>query len=184
MKHVSAIIVAAPLFLLAACGASTQNSVSLDDNLKNPLYAQHYYEDMSEQMVSLELNKDPVLKDASKKSIVDNARIDATKRAQDAVDLKTKGLNGVNVMNNTLYFGTDFIVSPGPSLHVFLSNVIDPRQVHFPDPTAVDLGSIKTAYGAQAYPLPESTTPKTYRSLALWDNALGTFYGFAQLQGH
>jgi hypothetical protein len=168
----------------------------LDDNLKNPLYAQHYYEDMSEQMVSLELNKDPVLKDASKKSIVDNARIDATKRAQDAVDLKTKGLNGsimsdadlavgsVNVMNNTLYFGTDFIVSPGPSLHVFLSNVIDPRQVHFPDPTAVDLGSIKTAYGAQAYPLPESTTPKTYRSLALWDNALGTFYGFAQLQGH
>lgn len=194
MKHVSALLLT-PLFLLSACGNSAnQQSMTLDDALKNPLFAQHYYEDLTEQMVSLQLKNDPILKDSGKKSTVENTRARGTKLAQDAVDVTNANLHGeivsdgdmsigrVAFIESNLYFSTDFITTPGPSLHVYLTNVLDPRTIRFPDSTALDMGLIKNPYGAQTFTLPENTSPAEYRTMVLWDNALGKLYGFAQMQ--
>ncbi len=193
MKHRS-LLLALPL-LLSACAPHTSGSVTLDDNLKNPLFAHRYYIELVDQMVNFELTNDPILKEAGKKAAIDDARIKGTKLAQDTALLNQKGLRGtiqsekdqaagsVLLLDNTLYFGTDFITSPGPSLHVYLTTVIDPRQVHFPDATAIDLGPVQNPYGAQAFTLPKTDKPVNFHSLTLWDNALGTSYGFAQLQG-
>lgn len=194
MKNTRALLFLAPLFLAACAGSTPTNSVSLDESLHNPLFAQRYYEDLSALMVTLTVNKDPILKDAGKKAIIDATREQAVKQAQAAAAAQAKGWNGsimsdkdmavgsVTLLDNALYFSTDFVSSPGPALHVYLSNAIDPRQVHFPDPTAVDLGALKNPYGAQTYILPKEDATKTFHSVALWDNALGMIYAFAQLQ--
>ena len=184
-----------PLLFLSACSSHASGSMTLDENLKNPLFAHRYYLDLVDEMVNLQLNNDPILKDAGKKAAVDDARIAGTKIAQDTAAMIQKNIHGtiqsekdraagsVLLTNSALYFSTDFISSPGPSLHVYLSTAVDPRQVHFPDATAVDLGRVQNPYGAQTFMLPKTDKPVTYRSIALWDNALATFYGFAQLQG-
>lgn len=195
MKHASPLVLI-PLLFLAACASNTASSgVTLDENLKNPLFAQRYYEDLTEQMVTLELRNDPLLKDASKKAIIERTRTQSTKHAQDALALRQTGLNGtmqsdkdlalgsVTLVNDTLFFGTDFIATPGPSLHVYVSSLVDPRSERFPDSSAVDLGVLHSAYGAQAFALPKTSPQTTYRSVALRDDALGTIYGFAQLAG-
>ena len=194
MKHRS-LLLALPLMLLGACSAQSSGSVTLDDNLKNPLFAHRYYIDLVDEMVNFQLNNDPVIKDAGKRSAIDDARIQGTKHAQETALLNQKGQRGtiqsekertagsVLLLGNTLFFGTDFITSPGPSLHVYLTTVVDPRQSHFPDATAIDLGPVQNPYGAQAFLLPKTDKPVTYRSVGIWDDALGTFWGFAQLQG-
>ncbi len=194
MKHARALLLATPLFLAACSGSTPANSVSLDESLQNPLFAQRYYTDLSEQMVSLELRKDPILQKADKKSLVERTRIQATKHAEEAAARQGKGMNGslmspkdltigtVTFLDGALFFSTDFIATPGPSLHVYLTNAVDPRDVRFPDETAIDLGALKNPYGAQTYVLSKKDATRTYRTAVLWDNALGSLYGFAQLQ--
>jgi hypothetical protein len=189
----------ASLLLLAACSSGSTGSSTLDDKLKNPLYAQKYYEDLVDHMVSLEIHNDPVLKINGVQAAVDYARTEDVKLAQDAAKLKSQGLRGVIVsdtaesegsallVNGVLYFGPDFYVSPSPSVHVFLSNVVDPRPVKFPDATAVDLGVIQDPYGAQSFTLPETqnTTQQTpKRTLVIFDTKIQKLLGFVQLSGN
>ena len=194
MKHPS-LLLALPLLLLSACSAPSSGSQTLDENLSNPLFAHRYYIELVDEMVNFHLNNDPIIKDSAKKAAIDDARISGTKHVEETSRLKQQGLRGsiqsetdraagsVLLVNDTLYFGTDFIVSPGPALHVYLTTIVDPRQVRFPDDTAIDLGPVQNPYGAQAFPLPKTDKATTYRTVAIWDNALSTFYGFSQLQG-
>ena len=84
-------------------------------------------------------------------------------------------------IDDTLYVGTLFEIDPLPGLHVYLTTVVDPRDVEFPDDTAMDLGPIQTAYGAHAYEVPSVENPLLYRTVVLWDNELGRLHSFAQL---
>ncbi|UPA22289.1 DM13 domain-containing protein [Candidatus Peribacteria bacterium] len=192
MKHARTLLLIAPLFL-AACGTTqTGGSNTLDENLGNPLFAQRYYTDLAEHMVSLQLREDPIMKDAGKKAVIDRTRANAAEKAQDAIDLNAKGQKGyfiserdlslgsVTLVNGMLYFSPDFISTPGPSLHVYLSDVTDPRQGEFPDASAVDLGLLKNIIGAQSFALPEKAAD-SYRTVVLWDDDLGIVHGFVQL---
>lgn len=164
-----------------------------DDNLKNPLYAAQYYADLTERMVNLELQEDPVTKDARKRTIIDQVRKNAVANTQRVASLKQQGQEGILIsdsdlargqvllLKSTLFFGTDFSTVPGPELHVFLSNVLDPRDGQFPDPTAVDLGVLRDAFGAQSIAIAASTDLSDVRTVALYDTKLGQLYGFAQL---
>ncbi len=193
MKRTSALLIA-PLLFLSACAAHQTQTMTLDDQLQNPLFALRYYEDLTEQMVSLQLRNDPILKDGGKKSTVESTRVRATKLAQDAVDVVNANLRGdiisdadlslgrASLIGKNVYFGTDFVATPGPSLHVYVSNALDPRLERFPDKTAVDLGLLKNPYGAQTMDIPETTEGATYRTIVLWDNSLGRIYGFVQLK--
>lgn len=177
--------------LLSAC-SSTVGALQ-EDNLKNPLYAAQYYADLTERMVNLELQKDPVTKDTRKKAIIDQVRKNGVANEQRAANVKAQGQEGtfvsdselvrgeVLLLKHTLFFGVDFAAVPGPQLHVFLSTALDPRDVHFPDSTAVDLGPLPDVFGAQSMSIAENADLSKIRTVVLYDVKLGQMYGFAQL---
>jgi hypothetical protein len=193
MKHT-------PLFLVTAlllAGCSTQQlSDALKQNLENPLYAERYYEDLVDQMVDLEIAEpDMREKDADKASLVERTKNDALAKAKEQARKRLEGKSGrfieVNeivegvalLLNNTLYISSDFLAFPGPSVHVYLTTAVDPRDASFPDSTAVDLGLIQSPYGAQTYALPSNLPQDAmqYRTVVIYDDQLKRIYSFAQL---
>ena len=82
---------------------------------------------------------------------------------------------------NTLYLSPDFEGTPGLSLHLFLTTAVDPRDVEFPDADAIDLGPLKSAYGAQEFAANLPLNQVLYRTVILWDAALERLVSFAQL---
>lgn len=193
-----------PVLFLAAttlvgCGAGfgiPANDASLEDNLRNPLYAEYYYDDLTGQMVDLALQENPILDEPGIRDTVDRTRTRSLQQAAIADKAQLTGRRGgflsdrsvaageALLLDGTLYFGPTFDAAPGPKLSVYLTTLIDPRDEAFPDPTAVRLGGIKNQYGAQAYAVPEQPdagTGAALRTVVLWDDDLGLLYGFAQL---
>lgn len=181
--------------LLAGCG---QNAAQ-GDPFDNPLYARFYYQDLANHMADYSIQNDPIMKDADKKKIVEDARADAMKGIADASAIINAGKRGsfmsdtdyaggsTLLSGNTLYFSQDFNTYPGPSLHVFASTLLDPRGesgsiISFPNDASVDLGPLQSPYLAQAYDLPEEAKDMVLRTVVLWDTKLERIFGFAQLQ--
>lgn len=181
----------APAIALSACNGSTSMN---SDPLQNPLYAEYYYDDLVESMVNFQLN-DPnaVADDERLQKVLEDVRYQGLKKAQEANKLQDTGAKGMLVQakafaqgealfaNNTVYFGPDFLSAPGPSLHVYLSTRVDPRDVEvFPSADDVDLGLMTTPYGTQQYATPE-LDPVAYRTVVLYDTMLKRVYSFVQL---
>lgn len=182
---------------LAGCGYGmpVKDSV-LKDQLRNPLYAEYYYDDLSEQMIGIALRDDPMMREASKRSIIDRTRTRALEHSSLALKAQEDGLVGQFVselelmsgeallLDGVLYMGPTFDAAPGPSQSLYLTTMVDPRDGEFPDATAVSIGGLKNQYGAQAFDLsklPAPTGTGSYRTLVLWDDQLQMLYGFAQL---
>lgn len=197
MKRLFAISMAT--LSLAACGNAVGlplHDTSLQDQLRNPLYAEFYYQDLVETLVSLSLQDDPILQEPGVRAIVDRARVRALEHANLAEKAQDKGRRGgfigdrqwaggeALLLDDVLYVGPTFDSAPGPKLSMYLTTLIDPRDADFPDDTAVRLGLVKNQYGAHAYEVPGGT-PRTgtgaLRTAVLWDDELGLLYGFAQL---
>lgn len=65
---------------------------------------------------------------------------------------------------------------------MYVSNAVDPRDVNFPDDTAIDLGQLESPYGMQRYSVPGAEEEvQQYRTVVLFDKSLERIYGFAQL---
>lgn len=180
--------------LLAACSREPAAlSPSQESVLANPLTADRYFKDLVTTMVDLEINEQAALAQNGLTRTVIRAKERALERAKLAEAQKRQGLLGVFVpvkedpfgqallTGTRLYLGTDFATPPGPNLRVYLSTVVDPRDAAFPDPTAVDLGPLQSAYGAQEYRFTTTRDLKEFRTVALYDTALKRIYGFAQL---
>lgn len=192
MKHAHIALLLTPL-LLVACANNTATT-SLQDNLRNPLFAQRYYTDLSELMVTLDVGGDPLLKNDGRQDIADRTRTQAVKRVEDAIQLRQSGLQGTFIsernltigaaalVNGSVFFSPDFESTPGPELHVYLSDTVDPRTGTFPADTDVDLGLLGNPYGAQEYIIPSAEASRTFRSIVIWDTALRLPYGFVQLE--
>ena len=177
-----------------ACGLRTSGSAN-SDVLRNPLYAEWYYKDLVEDMMNLEIQNDPIMQDEKKKAVIDATRQDALEHAKAATKRRQSGLSGhftagqedskgqVLLLSGILNLGPDFDVVPGPSLHLYLTTAVDPRDIKFPDPSALDLGVMHGPYGAQYYLLPRGQQDMLYRTVVLWDSKLERIYGFAQLSG-
>ena len=183
-----------PLLLLTGCSPTVKQSASLEQYLNNPLYAKQFYTELTDEMVNIEIREPDTLKDKHEASLIRNTKDHSLNLAQLETQKMNSGTTGnfVQVKQSTqgtvlltqqgLFFGTDFTVEPGPSLHVYLTNAVDPRDVAFPDPSAKDIGLIASPYGAQSYAL--ALTPdelKKYRTVVLLDRELNRIYGFAQL---
>jgi hypothetical protein len=180
--------------LLAACAPKPQQETSL---FENPLYAEWYYKDLIENMMNLEIQNDPIVKDASMKSMIQKVRQDALSKAQEATAARQAGQLGllipdtqevrgqVLLAGGKLFFSPDTDIMPGPDLRVYLTPMIDPREGSgsvkvFPDASAVDLGPLQNPYGPSTYALPENLPD--IRSVVLWDAKLKRIYAFAQLR--
>lgn len=177
---------------LAGC-TDIGDAITTKQWLENPLFAERYAESMVDRLVELDITKDPVMTDATKKAFIDEERQRWLEVARDARAAQREGVQGnfipigedargdVLYEHDRLYFGTLFEVDPLPSLHVYLTTVVDPRDVAFPDDTAMDLGPLQTAYGSQFYVVPSVGNPLLYRTAVLWDKDLGRLHSFAQL---
>lgn len=187
------LFLASSLLVLTACASRTAGTSSLEGNLANPLFAKSYYADLATQMAAFEIRNDPMLKNERTKNALEAAREDAIGKTEEASLLVEEGRTGLIISDrdvsigtalirdNMLHFGSDFVTAPGPSLHVYLTDITDPRTDAFPDDAAVDLGPIVTTYGAQSFALPEENT-HAYKTVVLWDTSLRTVYGFVQLE--
>lgn len=179
----------ASTLLLTAC---SQGTISHDDLMKNPLYAERYSEDMVDQMVELFIQKDPVTEEKRKADYLNKARETWTQKAKDATALQLQGGYGTFIelkqvvtgqalyLNDVLYFGPEFDMRALPNTRVYLTTVSDPRAEDFLE-TGEDLGPLKSAYGAQQYTVPHQETKDVYRTVVLYDPTLDYIISFAQL---
>lgn len=191
----SALAFSLSLLTLAGCGGALERA----DLFENPLYQKYYYQDLANHMAEYSIQNDPMLKDAEKKGVVDNARTRALEHIAHADSLINAGRKGAFMSDTdyaagtallagrTLHFSQDFNVYPGPSLRVYVSSMLDPRgesgsTVLFPNDASADLGPLQTPYMAQSYALPDGTDADSIRSVAIWDARLQRLFGFAQIQ--
>lgn len=192
MKHSPLLLTGLACTLLTACGTE-QRSATLESLLENPLFAEQYAEEIVDSMVQIKLAEDPLLEEAGKEAVIDEVRQNWHQRGNEAKDLQRTGRQGffipvreivqgeVLVKDDILYFGPNFTAVPGPALHLYLTTAVDPRDVEFPDETAIDLGLLQSPYGAQQYRLPSLENPLHYRTVVLWDSSLERVHGFVQL---
>ncbi len=185
------------LLLLVGCATqgTSPTTLSLKLRLQNPLVAERYWSEMAEHMADFVRSKNPILKDPVKAAIIEGQRTLALQKVEEARKKETSGISGSFVTpesledvhgqtlltDNTLYFDTTFITYPGPSIHVYLTTVVDPRDVAFPDTSSIDLGALQIAYGAQQYPVSEKSMNPAFRTAVLFDTQLMKTIGFAQL---
>lgn len=181
--------------VLSACNGSpaAYRSDALDEHLQNPLFAEQYFEALVQRMVELVITQDPILQDEQKQTIASDVRREGLEKAKGATQTQLKGTYGefvsasewaigeVLYVQDTVYFGPDFRVDPGPSLHVFFTTTVDPRLASFPDDSAIDLGQIQSTIADQSYPVPNVENPLLYRTVVLFDTLIGRIYAFAQL---
>ncbi len=181
------------LLLLAACGAPA-NSTDLTELLKNPLYAEQYYDAQTDHMVDLLISSGALLDDPSIKAAIEKARTEGIELARAATSRQAGGKIGtvlsdseeamgeVLLLDNTVYVGPDFMVKPGVDIHAYLSEALDPREITFPDETAIDIGAVRSALGAAVYPVSLSADQtEKVRLFVLYDRTLKYVVGFAQL---
>lgn len=184
----------ASVTLLAACTSEpVRTSENLETLLENPLYAERYFKDLVTTMVDMEIHEQRMLTGSGLEATVVRAKERALERAKMAEAQTREGLIGsfvpakeepigqVLLLGTKLYMGSDFSTEPGPNLHVYLSTLIDPRDITFPDEAALHLGPLKNAYGAQNYDVTTTQDAKTFRTVVLYDQALKRVYGFAQI---
>jgi len=190
-------IIATACLLLASCtkpalptGQANPNPETL---MENPLFVERYAEELVDSMAEMKIQNDPILEESGKEAVIDTTRVFWMERAKEARRAQLEGRSGVFLpakefakgevlfLGQTLFFDTLFEATPGPELHVYFTTIVDPRDVEFPDETAIDLGVIQSAYGAQSYELPVLENPILYRTVVLWDAQLERVYGFAQI---
>lgn len=182
------------LLPLSACRGTSPASLTLEQHLQNPLFAEAYGDLLSERMTNLIIQNDPLLQESGKTSLVDKANSRAVSLAKEATAKQREGLTGefigdkeftkgeVLLLGDTLYLGPTFETSPGTELHLYLTTVVDPRDVTFPDPSSVDIGPLQSIWSDQWYAVPEDGADFVFRSVVLWDKELERLYGFAQLE--
>ncbi len=185
-----------PVAMLAGCSANAGSSnISMEQHLQNPLFAERYWEEMVDRMVSRQLNDPEIVKDPAKAAVIDEIRSSALEKAQEQTRKRREGTFGYFVSINeptegqallidkTLYIGPSFMTVPGPNLHIYLTQVVDPRDSKtFPDEATIDLGPLSSPYDEQVYHLPANTKDiEKYRTVVLYDTELERLYAFVQL---
>lgn len=186
------------LFLVVTLAACTQSGSSsraypLRDRLKNPLVAERYWAEMVEHLTEFIRQKDPLAEDSATRAIIDAERERSTARVEEVRETIKDGFKGFFIkekddvqgaallLKNVLYFGTDFLAYPNPEQHVYLTTIVDPRDITFPDPTSADLGPLESPYGAQQYVIPMERHDPRFRTAVLYDRRLKVITGIAQL---
>lgn len=192
MKSFSFLPVIVALTLIFS-GCMNANTTSITQENTNPLTATRYGDELADSLANLIIQNNPIvekegIKDRIQKEIEDAKKIsqDANKRLSGAMmgpllAMQMDAVGYIAYVRDTLFLSSDFYSKPGPNLHVYLTTVVDPRDVEFPDPSAIDLGVIQSPYGAQQYQVPSQDDPTMLRTFVLWDQGLNLLYSFAQL---
>ncbi len=189
-----AITLLAFTFLLTACGSVSRTSI--EEQNRNPFTASRYGDELADTMANLIIVDDPILKEEGMRERIQEVIEEGKAIADEAREEMSGMMEGVFISlgqetagrvlhdGEVLFLSSDFETDPGPSLHLYLTTAVDPRDLEFPDPTAIDLGETQSVYGAQTYDLPAIEDPRLYRTAVLWDSDLKRLWAFAQLAPH
>ncbi len=185
------IVLATASVALAGCGGARLTTIEREND--NPLVAARYGDELADGEANLIIQNDPILKEPGMQDKISKEIERGKKIAQDARDLMSRGMQGGIIplndnvggnalyLNDILYFSSDFYCRPSASIHVYLTTVVDPRDVTFPDPTAIDLGPLQYNFGAQQYAVPYQSKPELLRSLAIYDTSIKRLFALSQL---
>lgn len=187
------IAIIASLLLIGCTSTATTPKATLEQELKNPLVAARYGDMLADTLANLIITKSKTADKPETRAAIDSGiergkTLGSDARAQ--IAMGTKGtfvsdtlqiLGFVLFLKNHVYLSSEFDVNPGPDLHLYLTQVNDPRDIAFPDAKAIDLGELSSAYGAQTFDVPTLDKPEQYRTAVLWDKKLKLLYGFSQL---
>lgn len=177
------------MLLLTACNRRGIDAALMD----NPLYAIAYGNDLADTLANLIILEDPISKEEGMTEKIQNEIAEAKILIQAAEERQNEGFLGALIsapeetagnvlyLDDKLYLSPDFYVNPGVNLHLYLVPNVDPRGMTEPDSTMIDLGQLKSHYGAQTYDVGDQPKPELLRSFMLWDLELGRMHGFAQL---
>jgi len=185
--------------LLASCGSPSaatlqQADTRWEQELQNPLFAERYWDELTERMVNVQLYGEDAAKDPRKMAVLDEVRRMAVQKSQEVRVAKRDGIMGsfvtvletteglVLLRGHTLSFSPHFFTYPGAALKIYLTTMVDPREGTFPDAGSIEVGRLESPYGAQEYQLAEVLKTEGTRSVVLYDAKLDRLYGFAQLQ--
>ncbi len=183
--------------LLASCGGRSpieKTSIRWEKLLENPLFAEQYWDELTERMVNVQLYGEDAAKDPRKMAVLDEVRRMAVQKSQEVRVAKRDGIMGsfvtvletteglVLLRGHTLSFSPHFFTYPGAALKIYLTTMVDPREGTFPDAGSIEVGRLESPYGAQEYQLAEVLKTEGTRSVVLYDAKLDRLYGFAQLQ--
>lgn len=186
-----------PLFLIPtlalALVACSSNHKSISNENKNPLVASRYGEELADSMANFIIMKDPAADDPVLRKIIESEINRGKDIAAEARKIELGGAVGAFLsmraetmgyalyLDDVLYLSSDFVTTPGPSLKLYLTTMVDPRDGEFPDETSIDLGIVQATYGQQQYSVPRQKQPEKLRTVVLYDTKLKMIYGFAQI---
>lgn len=192
MKNSLFASVVTAILLFSGCSKIPPETQAL---LENPLYAESYYADLTEQYVQMLMGEKADLEEKGQLEFIESERDAAVQNSKDASAKRKQGLWGVfvplsdnpigrvAVLGSTLYLGPEFLMEPSVEPHIYVSEVIDPRDSEeFPDPTSIDVGPVLSPYGTQQHVIPWETPNPKIKSVILYDKKLKRQIGFAQLQ--
>lgn len=178
----------APLFLVLLAGCAPG-----DSKLENPLTASRYGDELADTMANFIISEDSAVKNEAMRRLIEKEIGRGKSIATEAREIQANGWAGgfvgvradvrgyVLYLPDTIYISPDFETEPGPALRLYLTTVVDPRDAEFPDATSVDVGPLKSAYGAQEYRVPAQKEEGKLRTFVLYDTRLKMIYGFAQI---
>jgi hypothetical protein len=184
------LLLSAISLLLVGCASKEQ---SLADELLNPLFAVQYGDALAENLANLIINKDPLVEEKGIEEKIQKEIASAKVISRVGKERQNSGMWGNFVseddmvsglalsLENTLYVSPDFDLRPLPQTHIYLTTVVDPRDVTFPDTSALDLGPIHSSFGAQTYAITGQNDASTFRTAVLFDPGFKKILGFAQL---
>ncbi len=190
MNKMSTLALALSIILLGGCSGAKS---TISSHNQNPLTASRYGDELADALANLVINEDPITKDETMMKVINQQIGEAKKIAADAREMLSEAMQGALIpiqsdahgfaayLHDQLFLSSDFSVEPGINLHVYLTQAVDPRDVVFPDTTAIDLGEIQGVYGAQTYQVPHQARPELYRTVVLWDIVLKRLHAFTQL---
>ncbi len=180
--------------VLGSCGSVA--TTSIDEENMNPLTASRYGDELADGMADIIIAGTAMKKDIVHKDFIESEILRGKQIAKDARDKQAEGMMGALIgvgadasgyalyVDDTLFLSSDFFVTPGADVRVYLTTLVDPRDGSgstFPDDTAVSLGSLQTTYGAQQYDVTSQKDPSKLRTLVIWDKKLERIDAFAQL---
>ncbi len=180
---------AVPL-LLGGCSSQEQ---TLDDALLNPLTASQYGDALAGSLANLIINKDAIVATKGMEEKIQKEIAAAKVIARVGKERQNSGAWGAFIsdddavtgiglyVDDMFYLSPSFEVNPLPETHLYLTTIVDPRDVTFPDVSAIDLGIIHSAFGAQTYAVSKQEKPELLRTAVLWDATFKKIIGFAQL---
>lgn len=189
--------------LLLGCNTEADRSYPDPKALReNPLTAEQIADGMIDYLSLLQIRANEAgepITDLKLLRAIDETFIDARNLQSQALDEQDNGKKGgaygvngnfaageVLHTDGALYFGYEFEISPAPGMQVILATHVAPHAVaELFSGATLNLGNLKSLYGAQMYEVPKLSDDEwnRYRTVVFYSGPFDQVIAIAQIRG-